>query len=196
MAIHEFPGVGVIRVHQTGKQHARKEHPCRLVFGGKGGHVCLRQRQFALQSVVVFQPALRRPVHAAKERARFRPIAAAAAVRQPAMVPCHGKSSKNLQHFHALKGPGCGVVHLGAVFQQTALKTGRAFADIVKLSGQLALRPGAKARGECSAPLGSPQQVFQNGLYAAVLRHMGKIGIFCHRLFFPLSAILHSFTIL
>ena len=181
--IHERRGISIVRVHQTGKQHAGEKHPrqpilCRVVR--RHGHI--GQRQPLLPGVVVFQSALGGALYAPEKGAGIRPVAPAAAVGQPSVMPRHGESGEELSPFHALECPGGGVVHSGAVLQDSALETGGGFPRVVGQPGQFSLFFRPKTAGKVRALFRRSPQVFLYGLLSAILGQVGEVDAFCHML--------------
>ena len=181
--IHERRGIGIVRVHQTGKQHAGEEHPhqhilCRVVR--RHGHI--GQRQPLLPGVVVFQSAFGGALYAPEKGTGIRSVAPAAAVGQSSVMPRHGEGGEELSPFHALECPGGGMVHSGAVLQDSALETVGGFPRVVGQSGQFSLFLRPKTAGKVRALFRRPPQVFLYGLLSAILGQVGEVDAFCHML--------------
>ena len=160
------------RKASAGKEHPRQPILCRVVR--RHGHI--GQRQPLLPGVVVFQSALGGALYAPEKGAGIRPVAPAAAVGQPSVMPRHGESGEELSPFHALECPGGGVVHSGAVLQDSALETGGGFPRVVGQPGQFSLFFRPKTAGKVRALFRRSPQVFLYGLLSSA--SFGLIPLF------------------
>ena len=72
-------------------------------------------------------------------------------VLQSAVMSGNARGNQTMILLGAGNRPSCGVIHNGAIIQQTALKARRTFAYIVRETGQFALIRCAKIGSESTA---------------------------------------------
>lgn len=99
-----------------------------------------------------------------------------AASGQTGVMACHAEGCRSLIKLGILQC-SCGrVIHLRAVGQQSVLKSGGIFADVVHQSSRFSLILRTEGAGKCLAKVGSALQMLINSLLPMIFGSVSRIG--------------------
>ena len=169
-SIHKGFGVQIVRIHQTGVEHADIKGLREVVERDVRGTPGWREGNFLLPCAVVRDLFLLSAIQGAGvPRIVFAPV-----IRQSSVVSHDGKGCLNLSKLKGLFAPGGGVVDLGAALQ-TMLKFPAVLSNVVQLARQLGLLTAPEGLGKDFGQCGSALQMLLYRLRALlVLRNVGK----------------------
>ena len=169
-SIHKCFGVQIVRIHQTGVEHADIKGLREVVERDVRGTPGWREGNFLLPCAVVRDLFLLSAI----QGAGVPRIVFASVIRQSSVVPHDGEGRLNLSKLKGLFAPGGGVVDLGAALQ-SVLKFPAVLSNVVQLARQLGLLTAPEGLGKDFGQCGSALQMLLYRLHSLpVLRNVGK----------------------